>query len=198
MRSELISRLPMVLALTLALTATPALAQGKGKGQEKKKDRGAVVAKELRERPELRRRDYEDRDDRWEDRDDTRWDEREYGRYEKQEKGPPFCRNGKGHPKHGWRWCEEKGFGRDGSILYGDRDGRYDDRDGRYENRSGDYGRYGSSYDRAHRDFHYQHDRQCRMRAAERPLDIQWQIRVRQDCKRRHDEWHYRAGRAHS
>jgi len=25
--------------------------------------------------------------------------------------GPPFCRNGQGHPVHGRRWCEEKGWG---------------------------------------------------------------------------------------
>ncbi len=25
-------------------------------------------------------------------------------------RGPKFCRDGRGHPVHGWRWCEEKGF----------------------------------------------------------------------------------------
>lgn len=25
--------------------------------------------------------------------------------------GPPFCRNGQGHPVHGRRWCVDKGFG---------------------------------------------------------------------------------------
>jgi hypothetical protein len=24
--------------------------------------------------------------------------------------GPAFCRNGRGHPVHGWRWCVEKGW----------------------------------------------------------------------------------------
>ncbi len=27
--------------------------------------------------------------------------------------GPPFCASGAGHPAHGWRWCEERGYGRD-------------------------------------------------------------------------------------
>lgn len=27
--------------------------------------------------------------------------------------GPPFCESGAGHPAHGWRWCEERGYGRD-------------------------------------------------------------------------------------
>jgi hypothetical protein len=25
--------------------------------------------------------------------------------------GPPFCRNGRGHPVHGRQWCRDKGFG---------------------------------------------------------------------------------------
>lgn len=25
--------------------------------------------------------------------------------------GPPFCRNGQGHPVHGRQWCRDKGFG---------------------------------------------------------------------------------------
>jgi hypothetical protein len=35
--------------------------------------------------------------------------------------GPPFCRNGEGHPVHGPRWCAEKGFGLGGGILRGSR-----------------------------------------------------------------------------
>ena len=26
--------------------------------------------------------------------------------------GPAFCRNGQGHPVHGWQWCEDKGWDR--------------------------------------------------------------------------------------
>jgi hypothetical protein len=25
-------------------------------------------------------------------------------------KGPSFCRNGRGHPVHGWRWCARRGW----------------------------------------------------------------------------------------
>ncbi len=25
--------------------------------------------------------------------------------------GPAFCRNGQGHPVHGWEWCQQKGWG---------------------------------------------------------------------------------------
>lgn len=34
--------------------------------------------------------------------------------------GPPFCRNGEGHPVHGRQWCRDKGFGlgsRRGNVL---------------------------------------------------------------------------------
>jgi hypothetical protein len=33
--------------------------------------------------------------------------------------GPPFCASGAGHPVHGWRWCEEKGYARDYRRDYG-------------------------------------------------------------------------------
>lgn len=43
----------------------------------------------------------------------------------KQGKGPAFCRNGQGHPVHGWRWCEDKGWDRGGGrTVRRDRNGR--------------------------------------------------------------------------
>ncbi|MDT8369575.1 MAG: hypothetical protein RQ745_10235 [Longimicrobiales bacterium] len=30
----------------------------------------------------------------------------------KRGKGPPFCRNGRGHPVHGMEWCADKGWAR--------------------------------------------------------------------------------------
>lgn len=102
------------------------------------------------------------------------------------DRGPAFCRSGQGHPVHGRRWCIEKGFG-----LGPYRDSRrYEDR------RDDDYGRYGS-YDQAHRAFHRDHDRICRERASQRPFDVRWQLRVRAECKARHDEWHRRTGTRH-
>lgn len=36
-----------------------------------------------------------------------------YERYhDRQGNGPPFCRNGQGHPVHGMAWCEQKGWAR--------------------------------------------------------------------------------------
>ena len=36
--------------------------------------------------------------------------------------GPAFCRNGQGHPVHGWEWCEQRGWGSRGSTVRGTRE----------------------------------------------------------------------------
>lgn len=40
---------------------------------------------------------------------------------DRQGHGPPFCRNGSGHPVHGWGWCVDKGWAghglRSGGLL---------------------------------------------------------------------------------
>lgn len=33
-------------------------------------------------------------------------------------RGPEFCRSGEGHPVFGWRWCEERGWGRDRNAPF--------------------------------------------------------------------------------
>ena len=58
------------------------------------------------------------------DRRDDRWDRRDR-RDRGRNAGPPFCRNGRGHPVHGRQWCREKGYG----------DWRYDRRRGYYDGR---------------------------------------------------------------
>lgn len=60
------------------------------------------------------------------DRRDRRIDRRDRDRARG---GPPFCRNGSGHPVHGRRWCREKGFGL-GSDRFDRRDRDRRDRDG--------------------------------------------------------------------
>ncbi|MEX0893800.1 MAG: hypothetical protein WEB88_16655 [Gemmatimonadota bacterium] len=53
------------------------------------------------------------------DRSDRGWEDIILGRRDAErgqadrraQAGPPFCRNGQGHPVHGRRWCAEKGFG---------------------------------------------------------------------------------------
>jgi hypothetical protein len=168
----------LALALAVALSVSPADAQGRGKGQQKKAKPAA--AQELRDRPELRRREYDDRWDDW-------WND---GRVAGREQGPPFCQNGQGHPVHGRQWCVQRGFRLGTGARYEDR--VYDDRVSDRRDRRG-----GGSYEQAHDEFHRVHDRQCRLRAAERPLDPAWQIRVRSECRQIHDDWHRRAGRSH-
>lgn len=54
-----------------------------------------------------------------------RGDRRVYGRDRRSGGGPPFCRNGRGHPVHGMRWCRQKGwygYGR-GPVVWDRRGG---------------------------------------------------------------------------
>jgi hypothetical protein len=173
--------LPLALALAAALSASPALAQGNGKGNgNRDRDRDRV----------------EERDRR--DRDDDRWDDRRneprFERRSEQRVPPGWCR-GRGNPHNTPANCRYNSRLREWE--------RYDDRDRRWETRGtwerGTDSRYGNSgsYDAAHRDFHYTHDRQCRERAAQRPLDLRWQVQVRQECRAIHEDFHRRWGIAH-
>jgi hypothetical protein len=77
-------------------------AQGKGKGK--------VKAKASQESVERERRAQQD-DRSWEDVILGRRDAERGQTARGAKAGPPFCRNGQGHPVHGRRWCAEKGFG---------------------------------------------------------------------------------------
>lgn len=165
-------QLSFVMALAAVLAAAPADAQGKGKGHGGGKHRTEVVRRE-------RDRDDDDRYDRRE-RDDDRWDDNVRLQRRNGSVPPGWCR-GKGNPHNTVENCGYSGSSRSNR--------RYDDRnDGRYDRRS-DTGRYGS-YDEAHRAFHYDHDRICRERASQRPLDVRWQLQVRSECRAEHDQWH--------
>ncbi|HEX6372658.1 MAG TPA: hypothetical protein VF006_27305 [Longimicrobium sp.] len=179
--------LPLAIALAAALSASPAMAQGNGKGKSNND----------RERVEQRdRRDRDDDDDRW-DRDDDRRVEPRFERRSSTRRVPPGWCRGRGNPHNTAANC------RYNSRL--SEWERYDDRDRRWETRGtyerGTSTRYdsrsGGSYDASHRDFHSSHDRQCRERAAQRPLDLRFQVQVRQECRAIHEEWHRRAGIAH-
>ena len=191
--------LPLAIALVAALSASPALAQGKGKGNSGN-DRGRV---EQHDRDRHRDDDDDDDDDRRDrvrrDRDDDRRSEPRFERRgsNTQQRVPPGWCRGRGNPHNtaaNCRYNSNRGYWE-----------RYDDRDRRWESRTtyerGTNDRYdsrnGGSYDAAHRDFHYSHDRQCRERAAQRPLDPRWQVQVRAECAERHQEFHRRWGISH-
>jgi hypothetical protein len=179
--------LPLAIALAAALSASPADAQGNGKGRGNDRDR-------QEQRDDRRDRDDDDDDDderpRFERRrtDDRRQDQRSYPTTSQQRRVPPGWCQGRGNPHNTAENCRYN--------SQRSRWERYDSRTGRYETQDS-YGRNGGSYEAAHRDFHYAHDRQCRERAAQRPLDPRWQIQVRSECKAIHDDFHRRWGTAH-
>lgn len=195
--------LPLALALAAALSASPAVAQSHGKGH----------GNSGHDRDRVERRDRRDDDDHDDDRRDrarrNRDDDRREPRFERrtssaQRVPPGWCR-GRGNPHNTAANCRYNSSRR---IWE-----RYDDRDRRWESREtyerGTNTRYDSrnntryntsnrgSYDAAHRDFHYSHDRQCRERAAQRPLDMRWQLTVRRECAEVHEAFHRRWGIAH-
>lgn len=187
--------LALAVALAATLGAAQAEAQGNGRGR----------GNDNRDRQEQRddRRDRDDRDDddddddrpRFERRrtDDRRYDDRNARSSTTQRRVPPGWCQGRGNPHNTAENCRYN--------SQRSRWERYDSRTGRYEtyetysrNRTGSSS---GSYDQAHRDFHYSHDRQCRERAAQRPLDVRWQVQVRSECRARHEDFHRRWGIAH-
>lgn len=178
--------LALVAALAATFMATSADAQGRGRGNDDRdRDR-----QEQRDRARDRDDDDDDRP-RFERRrtDDRRYEDRVYGSSSQQRRVPPGWCQGRGNPHNTAENCRY-------NSRY-DRWERYDSRTGRYETYD-TYNRNNSgSYEASHRDFHYAHDRQCRERAAQRPLDVRWQIQVRSECKSVHDDFHRRWGIAH-
>lgn len=122
-------------ASLMMVAAVPgdAAAQLTGRERSEAAKRGGVVVPQT-DRRDSRNGDWnrcdEDRDkkgrnssrdrDRWDDCDDDRRDRdrrdrdrRDNDRYRdsnRQGSGPPFCRNGQGHPVHGRAWCRQKGW----------------------------------------------------------------------------------------
>ncbi|HEY0025963.1 MAG TPA: hypothetical protein VGB24_23940 [Longimicrobium sp.] len=182
--------LPLVLAFAAALSATPADAQKGGNGN------GRGQGQEQRDRD----RDDDDRYDRDDDRDERHArDRRDEPRFERrgERRVPPGWCQGRGNPHNTAANCRYNSRSSTWERL-DSRTGRYETRD-QYERRTRDsrYGGTSGSYEEAHREFHYSHDRQCRERASQRPLDIRWQVQVRGECKAAHDEFHRRWGTAH-
>lgn len=80
---------------------------------EKDRDRGSTTIGDIifgRDDDARSRRDRDRRDDRRADRRDRN----------DRGNGPPFCRNGQGHPVHGQQWCRDKGFGSDRGVVWRD------------------------------------------------------------------------------
>lgn len=81
---------------------------------ERDRDRGSTTIGDIifgRDDDVRRDRDRRDRDRRDPRRADRR-DRNDRGN------GPPFCRNGQGHPVHGQQWCRDKGYANDRGIVW--------------------------------------------------------------------------------
>jgi hypothetical protein len=160
--------LTLVLAVGVSLGVTPADAQGKSK--ENKGGKGKQKVEQVRrDRNDDR---YERRDVRYDSRDDVRQSGRKKG-------VPPGWCKGRGNPHNTVANC-----GRDGE--------RYDPRDDDRRDRRSDDRYERGSFEERHDYFHRVHDAQCRERAAQRPLDVRWQIQVRSECSAEHERWHAR------
>jgi len=164
----------LALALVLAATLGAAQAEAQGRGNDRHEQRDNRRDRDDGDRPRFERRKSDDR----------RHDERYSST---QRRVPPGWCQGRGNPHNTWENCRY-------NSRYS-RWERYNSRTRRYETYDS-YSRY-SSYEQAHRSFHYTHDRRCRERAAQRPLDVRWQVRVRSECKVAHDEFHRRWRIAH-
>jgi hypothetical protein len=184
--------LPLMIALAAALSASPAVAQGNS-GHGRDRDRGDD-RKEQRDERRVRDDDDDDDDDdrpRFERR---RTDDRARQRsVSTQRRVPPGWCQGRGNPHNTPQNCRYNSRSSEWE-RFDTRTNRWEDRAGyeRNESRNGT-----SSYEQAHRDFHYNHDRQCRERAAQRPLDVRWQVQVRSECRAVHDDFHRRWGTPH-
>ena len=172
-----IAHYSLALALGVTLIASPAQAQGKGHGRDSPRD------KQEQARPELRRRSEQEQKRIVKERDRQR---QEFQRREQNSRGrarnvpPGWCVSGNPH-----NTVENCGYSARRSRDYDDYNGGY-----------GSYGRSGS-YDASHQDFHRYLDRKYRELAAQRPLDIPRQLRLRADKQNEHEDWHRRTGRRH-
>ena len=165
--------LPLALVVAAAFSASPAVAQkGNGNGHGNGKNH-----------PQVERRDRDrdrDDDDRWDDRRDRdeRWQREQRNRTRSrasnsrlQRRVPPGWCIGRGNPHNTVANCGP------GASRY---DRRYDPYYGTSRSGTGTYGSYGNvgSYSEWKRS----HDQQCRDLARQRPLDLRYQLEVRQRC----------------
>ena len=199
--------IPTLLALAAALAGSPVAAQqGHGRGHGKDEQR-------------VERRDREDDDDR-DDR-DGRPDRKDNGNHRgwcqgvgnphntvqncgynnsRSSRADRYDRNGNSnggyYDRNGvWHSTSSRNDGyydRNGVWHGTSTSGRYGTSGGYGSN--GSYGTYGSraQYDQAHQAFHQQQDRQCRAQENQRPLDLQWRLQVRNQCRAEHEAWHQR------
>lgn len=167
MKIRLLAAFGLMMGSAMVFGISDAEAQGRGNS-----DRD-------RDRPTLDRRD--DRDDR---DDDRRYDRYEDIYYESERgngagKVPPGWCQGRGNPHNTVENC---GYG--AQSVYGDRNSRMGSASD-------------PSYQRSHEGFHDMLDRKYRDLMAQRPLDIEYQLRLQVQKREEHDRWHRSMGVSH-
>ncbi|HET7464954.1 MAG TPA: hypothetical protein VFJ82_27165 [Longimicrobium sp.] len=192
---------PLALVVAAALSAQPALAQ---KGHGHGNGHGNGGGKHQTEVRGDRSHDRDDDDDRWDDRQDSRryrnsTTSRSSNRTLQRRVPPGWC-IGRGNPHNTVANCGTGQYRYDrrydprynGGVTYdryGNRTGttydRYGNRTGttydRYGNRTGTYGSYGNNRD-AYSAWKRDHDLRCRELSRQRPLDLRYQLQVRNQC----------------
>ena len=190
---------PLALVVAAALSAQPALAQ-KGHGNGNGHGHGSESHGKSGEVRGNRERDRDDDDDRWDDRrDDRRYRNSTSSRSSNrslQRRVPPGWCIGRGNPHNTVENCGRGQYRYDrrydprynGGVTYD----RYGNRTGTVYNRNGTvYNRTGTVYDRngtygrnrdAYNAWKRDHDLRCRDLSRQRPLDLRYQLQVRNQC----------------
>jgi hypothetical protein len=171
--------LPLALVVAAAFSASPAVAQkghGNGHGNSGK------------HRPQVERRDRD------RDRDDDSWRERQRReeQWQREQRVIQSRRSRTSSRSANTRlerrvppgWCIGRGNPHNTVANCGSGSNRYDRRyDPRYNNTgTGSYGTYGGYNSGSYSDWKRWHDQQCRDLSRQRPLDLRWQLQVRQQC----------------
>ena len=171
--------LPLALVVAAVFSASPAVAQkghGHGNGHGNSGKHAEVVRRD---------RDDDDDGDRWEDRQrrDEQWQREQ--RVQQQRRNRTTARSGNRLERRvPPGWCIGRGNPHNTVANCGPGNNRYDRRYDPYYGSSrgstGTYGSYGKpgSYSERKR----WHDQQCRDLSRQRPLDLRWQLQVRQQC----------------
>ncbi|HET7229519.1 MAG TPA: hypothetical protein VFJ16_05920 [Longimicrobium sp.] len=195
---------PLALVVAAALSAQPALAQKGGHGHghgNGKHQSGEVHGNRDRDR---------DRDDDHDRSDDRRYRNSTSSRSDRrlERRVPPGWCIGRGNPHNTVENCGRGNYRYDrrydprynGGVTY-DRYGNRTGTSDRYGSRTGTYDRYGNrtgTYNGTNRDSYNawkrDHDLRCRDLARQRPLDLRYQLQVRNQCSAEDQEARRRYG----
>ena len=180
--------LPLALVVAAAFSASPAVAQ-KGHGH------GNGHGNSGKHQAQVERRDRDDDDDRDDRR--VRAQRIEEERVLQQRRNRTAVRSGNRLERRvPPGWCIGRGNPHNTVANCGPGANRYDRRYDPYYGTSrgstGTYGSYGNTG--SYYEWKRWHDQQCRDLSRQRPLDLRWQLQVRQQCAAEEREARYRYG----